>query len=146
MAKGVTTLIRISELTVDESRRELGKRLKELDDLEAATDRLEKEVINEQRTAAAQPETVGFLYGVYADTVIHRREQFQLAIESKEQEVSVAREALSDAYYELKKYEVFYENQQRAEAEEKARKDQIELDELGLFVHSKFRNSSIPKL
>ena len=44
MVKGVATLIRINEWTVDERRRELGARLKELDDLEAALDRLEKEV------------------------------------------------------------------------------------------------------
>ena len=131
MVKGVATLIRINEWTVDERRRELGARLKELDDLEAALDRLEKEVVDEQRAAAARPEIAGFLYGAYAGSVIHRREQFQLASKSKEQEVSVAREALSDAYRELKKYEVFHENQQRMEAEEQARKDQAELDELG---------------
>ena len=136
MVKGVATLIRINEWTVDERRRELGARLKELDDLEAALDRLEKEVADEQRTAAARPEIAGFLYGAYAESVIHRREQFQLASKSKEQEVSVAREALSDAYRELKKYQVFHENQQRMEAEEQARKDQAELDELGLHARN----------
>ena len=132
MAKGVATLIRINELNVDERRRELGARLRELDDLEAALERLEKEVVDEQRTAKAQPEMAGFIYGAYANSVIHRREQFQLAITSKEQEVSVAHEALSDAYQELKKYEVFHENQRRKEAEEQASKDQAELDEVGL--------------
>ena len=135
MAKGVATLIRINELNVDERRRELGARLRELDDLEAALELLEKEVVDEQRTANAQPEIAGFIYGAYANTVIHRREQFQLAITSKEQEVSVAREVLSDAYQELKKYEVFYENQRRKEAEEQASKDQAELDEVG--IHSR---------
>ena len=136
MAKGVATLIRINELTVDERRRELGGRLIELGDLEAAMERLEKEVAEEQRSVSAQPEIAGFFYGAYADSVIHRREQFQLAIESKKQEVSVAREALSNAYRELKKYEVFYESQQRMQAEEQARKDQSELDELGLHTRN----------
>ena len=54
MVKGVATLIRINEWTVDERRRELGARLKELDDLETALDRLEKEVVDEQRAAAAR--------------------------------------------------------------------------------------------
>ncbi len=135
MAKGVATLIRVNEFNVDERRRELGARLKELDDLEAALERLEKEVVDEQRTATAQPEMAGFIYGAYASSVIHRREQFQFAITSKQQEVSVAREALSDAYHELKKYEVFHENQQRKEVEEQASKDQVELDEVG--VHSR---------
>ena len=132
MAKSVATLIRINELTVDERRRELGEHLIELDDLEAALNRLEKEVVDEQRIAATQPQTAGFLYGAYADSVIHRREQFQLTIASKQQEITVARDALSDAYLELKKYEVIYQNQQSKEAEEQARKDQVDLDELGL--------------
>ena len=132
MVKGVATLIRINEWTVDERRRELGARLKELDDLEAALDRLEKEVVDEQRIASTQPQTAGFLYGAYADSVIHRREQFQLTIASKQQEITVARDALGDAYRELKKYEVIYQNQQSKEAEEQARKDQVDLDELGL--------------
>ena len=132
MAKGVATLIRVNELNVDERRRELGARLKELDDLEAALERLEIEVVDEQRAANAQPEMAGFIYGAYANSVIHRREQFQLAITSKEQEVSVAREALIDAYQELKKYEVFHESQRRKETEEQASKDQAELDEVGL--------------
>ena len=136
MDKGVATLIRVNEWTVDERRRELGARLKELDDLQAALDRLEREVIDEQRTAAAQPEMAGFLYGAYADSVIHRREQFQFARKSKEQEISVARERLSDAYRELKKYEVFHEVQQRLEAEDQARKDQAELDQLGLHARN----------
>ena len=132
MAKSVATLIRINELTVDERRRELGEHLIELDDLEAALNRLEKEVVDEQRIAATQPQTAGFLYGAYADSVTHRREQFQLTIASKQQEITVARDALSDAYRELKKYEVIYQNQQSKEAEEQARKDQVDLDELGL--------------
>lgn len=132
MAKGVSTLIRVNEWTVDERRRELGARLKELDNLETALANLEKEVVHEQQTAAAQPEVAGFLYGTYADGVIHRREQFQAHIEAKEQEVAVARDALSEAYVELKKYEVVHENQRRRDDEEQARKDQNELDELGL--------------
>ena len=132
MAKGVATLIRLNELIVDERRRELGVRLTELGDLETALERLENELVDEQRFAAAQPEMAGFLYGNYADSVIHRREQFQSAIGSKKQQVNVAGEALSDAYRELKKYEVFYESQQRMEAEEQARKSQVELDELSL--------------
>ncbi len=136
MAKEVATLIRINEWTVDQRRRELGAHLKELDDLEAAVVRLNTEMVDEQRMAAAQPEIAGFLYGAYAGSVIHRREQFQLSIASKQQEVSVAREALSEAYRILKKYEVFHENQQGIKAEEQARQDQSELDELGLHARN----------
>ncbi|MEK9755319.1 MAG: flagellar FliJ family protein, partial [Rhodospirillaceae bacterium] len=123
MAKGVATLIRVNEWTVDEKRRVLGARLRELDGLENALIKLEAEVVHEQQTAAAAPELAGFLYGNYADAVIHRREQFQAAIASKEQEVQVAREDLNEAYRELKKFEVIDENNRRRADEEQARKD-----------------------
>lgn len=132
MAKGAATLIRVNEWTVDERRRELGARLRELDELETALANLEKEVIHEQQIASSQPEVAGFIYGSYADGVIHRREQFQAHIEAKEKEIAVARDALSEAYVELKKYEVVHENQRRLDAEEQARREQIEIDELGL--------------
>ena len=132
MAKGVPTLIRLNEWTVDEKRRVLGARLKELDDLEAGLRDLERELVTEQAMAASAPDSAGFLYGNYANQVIHRREQLHSNIKSKEEEVVVARESLSDAYRELKKYEVVNESRIRREATERARKDQIELDELGL--------------
>ena len=131
MAKGIPTLIRVSEWTVDEKRRVLGARLKELDDLQTGLVNLEQEVVREQRTAQANPELAGFLYGNYADQVIHRREQLNSNIASKENEVTVARDALSEAYRGLKKYEVVNENNMRRAEEELARKEQIELDELG---------------
>ena len=110
----------------------LGARLKELDDLETALANLEKEVVQEQQTAASAPDMAGFLYGNYACQVIHRREQLQSNIEAKEGEVATAREALNEAYRELKKYEVVNENRLRREEAERLREEQIELDELGL--------------
>ena len=56
-------------------------------------------------------------------------EQFHSA--SKQQEITVARDALSDAYRELK-IRGNLQNQQSKEAEEQARKDQVDLDDLGL--------------
>lgn len=132
MAKGIPSLIRVNEWTVDEKRRVLGARLRELDELETALANLEAEVIREQQKAAEMPELAGFIYGNYADGVIHRREQFQAHIAAKQEEVVLAREDLNEAYRELKKYEVVHENQQRRDAEEAARREQIELDELGL--------------
>jgi len=132
MAKGITTLIRVNEWTVDEKRRVLGARLKELDDLETGLMNLEAEVVREQHTAAAEPQMAGFLYGNYADAVILRREQFQSLIAAKEEEVAVAREDLNEAYRELKKYEVIHQNSERRAEEERNRKEQIELDDLGL--------------
>ncbi len=135
MAKGLATLVRVNEWTVDEKRRILGQRLRELDGLEASVKRLEAEVIAEQRAAAERPNEAGLLYGSYAEGVIHRRQQFKSAIASKEKEVAVAREHLNEAYRELKKYEVIHESRVRRERAEAERKDQLVLDELGIDNH-----------
>ncbi len=135
MAKGLATLVRVNEWTVDEKRRVLGQRLRELDELEQALLRLEHEVVAEQRSAAANPGEAGFLYGSYAEGVIHRRQQFEAAIKSKEAEAAIAREALNDAYRELKKYEVIRDTRARQELAERDRKDQLLLDDLGIENH-----------
>jgi flagellar FliJ protein len=132
MAKGLATLVRVNEWTVDEKRRTLGQRMRELDGLEQARIRLEEEVVAEQRAAAQSPNEAGLLYGSYANGVIHRREQFAAAIRAKEQEVAVAREQLNDAYRELKKFEVIRDTRVRREREERERRDQLLLDELGI--------------
>lgn len=135
MAKGLATLVRVNEWTVDEKRRALGALLRQLDELEASRRRIDEEVVSEQRAAAESPDEAGFLYGVYAEGVIHRREQFDAAIRDKEQEVGVAREALNEAYRELKKYEVIHKNRKQRDQDELDRKDQLMLDELGLETY-----------
>lgn len=132
MAKGLATLVRVNEWTVDERRRALGVLLRELDELEAALRRLEQEVQDEQTTAGGDPGEAGFLYGVYAQGVIQRREALQEAIRAKEGEITEAREVLNEAYRELKKFEVIRDARDKREREERDRKDQIALDELGV--------------
>jgi len=132
MAKGLAKLVRVKEWTVDEKRRALGAKLRELEELEQARIRLEEEVLAEQRAATDSPNEAGLLYGTYAEGVIHRREQFDAAIESKEAEVAAAREQLNEAYRELKKYEVLRDNRVRREQAERDRKEALMLDELGL--------------
>jgi flagellar protein FliJ len=132
MAKGLATLVRVNEWTVDEKRRALGVLLRHLDDLETTQQNLERDVVDEQRSAAQTPEEAGFLYGIYAEGVILRREELDKSIAAKEAEINTAREALNEAYRELKKYEVIRNSRQQREQDELARKDQIELDELGL--------------
>ncbi len=135
MAKGLATLVRVNEWSVDEKRRALGVLLRELDDMEAHRRRLDQELIDEQAAAAKVPDEAGFLYGVYAEGVIHRREQMDAAIAAKETEIEAARETLNEAYRELKKYEVIRDNRVRREREEEARDERIQLDEMGIETY-----------
>ncbi|MBT6095248.1 MAG: hypothetical protein HOH04_10220 [Rhodospirillaceae bacterium] len=135
MAKGLATLVRVNEWSVDEKRRALGVLLRELDDLEAHRRALDQELSDEQSVAAQVPDEAGFLYGVYAEGVIIRREQLDAAIAAKETEIETARETLNEAYRELKKYEVIRDNRDRRERDDEDREERIRLDEMGVETY-----------
>jgi flagellar export protein FliJ len=132
MAKDLQNLIQIHEWEVDEKRRKLGELLRLLDNLEAQARALEEELVREQDIARNSPEEAGFHYGDYAETVIDRRERIRQSIEQMEQAILDSREELREAYVELKKYEVAQENRERRATLERNRREQIQLDEVGL--------------
>ena len=132
MAKGLETLIRLNEWTVDQKRRKLGDLLRLIDGFDVEAKKLEKDLINEQATAAASPNEAGFLYGYYADAVIDRRAIIQISTQQLEKDADEAREEVSLAYRELKKFETAMEARKKREEAEMASKDQLELDEVGM--------------
>lgn len=137
MSKSLKSLIRLNEWTVDERRRELAVVLNELETAEKSLSDLEIEVKKEQQSAESSPQEAGLLYGNYADGVILRREHLHQEIRDADAKVIEAREALNEAYRELKKYETAEKNRLLKEEKERDRKEQILLDELGLQNHSK---------
>ena len=132
MASPLKNLIRVHDWQVDEKRRHLGDLLRMQDDLQAQLDRLGAELKREQALAAKDPESATF-YGAYAEGVIQRRERLRASIVKMDQEVAVAREAVREAYRELKKYQIAEEHRLAAEADERAKRDQKTLDEIGLM-------------
>ncbi len=135
MAQDLNTLIRLNEWTVDERRRELGDVLASLAELESGLQRLREELAREQGAVQASPEEAGFFYGNYAQAVIERRHHLNAGIARMEEEVAQARDKLNEAYRELKKFEVAQDLRDTQEARELARKEQIDLDELGLQAY-----------
>ncbi len=132
MAKGLKSLIRLNEWKIDECRRNLGKKLAEVVVVEDSIMVLEKELINEQDAALKAPQEAGLHYGAYADGVIIRRAEFQAQLEQKECEVLIAQDALNKSYLELKKFEILHKDRQMREKNERDKKEQNMMDELGL--------------
>ena len=141
MTRPLDTLVRLNEWEVDQKRRALGEQLKRLQELQQALSDLAAELTREQASAAGAPAEAGLLYGGYAQHVIARRTDIETRIRHKEADVAAAREALSDAYLELKKYEIAQRQREEREAEEAARVEQAFLDEIGLQGHRR-RNST----
>lgn len=132
MAKGLETIIRLNEWNVDQKRRKLGEILNLIAGFEAEAQKLEEDLKKEQAIAAASPGEAGFAYGNFAERVIDRRAIIQMSIQQLELDAAAAREDVSEAYRELKKYEKALEARKKREEKELARKEQLELDEVAM--------------
>ena len=97
-------------------------------------ERLEASVPEEQAIATESKE--GFLaYGSYAQAVIKRKENIRLSLEEVDIQANALRGRLSEAFQELKKYELL-EERRLARIEKAVRAaEQDELDEIAQVRH-----------
>ncbi|MBL4615888.1 MAG: flagellar FliJ family protein [Magnetovibrio sp.] len=135
MAANIKNLIRLHEWTVDEKRRKLGELLRLQGELEDQVKQLEEDLVREQHAAASDPTLAGLTYGAYAKKVIQRRENLQESIDQMEMVIGHAQDELSEAYRELKKYEIVDRNRQRRHEQQQDRREQIMLDEIAINQH-----------
>lgn len=136
MSKSLKPLIRYRKFELDQRRREL----RALEDLAAQIDAsivaLDEEVANERRLAANDMLLARY-WPTYADWARGRREELvQNRLQVAEQIVK-AEEAVTDAYRELKKYEVAEANRLAREKAEMDRRAQIRLDEIAQVAHQR---------
>lgn len=134
-AKGLATLIRLSKWTVDDKRRVLTALQAREDEILADIAAAEVQLIAEQRTAAEDSVGVGFAYGAYARFWLDRRAQFDSMLAQIRAEIVRAEDELSEAFNRLKTFEITARERARRAAEERDRKEQASLDEIGLTIH-----------
>lgn len=139
--KTLAKLIRYHRYLVDEKRREV-KRLEERAvAIEQSIDRLDAQVVAE-RLSASQTEMGSADYGGFAQASLVRRASLIGDFNEASDAVEEARSALLDAFAELKRYEVSLERKEVHARQDRARLDQLELDEISLTGHR--RNGSAP--
>lgn len=132
MVKDFKTLVRMRKWALDEKQRELGEMLGVLGNLEAEKEALEQAVLSEQKIAAENPELAGFAYGSFANAVIAEREAITKMITEQEEKIDAFRDEVADAFKELKTAEIAERNRVEAERAEEDKKEQDELDEIGM--------------
>ena len=129
--KWAQSLIRISTFEVET----LQKRLAEIVDLrvqvEVKMSLIDAEAEAEALRARTDAEAGWYLAG-FREGAKLRVASFQAALDALAQEEAGARDALAQAFEELKKYEQVAENAKTAAAKETARRETAALDELGL--------------
>lgn len=129
--KGLPTLIRLHSWRVDEARRKLAD-LERLDqDMRATIARFDERLATEQETARTS-NLIGHDYAAFAAEMKRRRMTLQESLDDLAARIRTAREEVTDAYRELRKYEVAEANKRQAAHMRNVRREQIMLDEIAL--------------
>ena len=123
------SLIRLHRWQLDERRRHLADLDVLIHRLRGEQARLASEQLDEQGVASASLEA-GTAYGAYARRLIERRRKLTDSIVSVEQQIAQAREALAEAFQEVKRYEIAAASRASQRNKQLARREQAGIDEV----------------
>jgi len=132
--KSRETLIRLQKWQVDEVRRKLADLESMRVEFEKRKIELEASVADERRFGETSPIGV-YAYPSFARAMNDRRRKLEESIRGLEREILVTKDALNEAYGELKKAELLEEQRQERERVEENRREQGELDEVALKTY-----------
>ncbi len=130
--KSRDTLIRLKKFQVDEKRRKVAQIESMIADFERMAGDLEREIRLEQERAGIHDPT-HFAYPTYAKAAIQRRENIKHSGDELKIQLDAAKDALADAFEELKKVEQLDERDQMRERAAVEAHDQTDLDAIGLM-------------
>jgi flagellar export protein FliJ len=136
--KSRDTLIRLKKFQVDEKRRKVMQIESMIAEFERMATDLEREIKVEQDRAGIH-DPGHFAYPTYAKAAIQRRENLKRSADELKTQHNDAKDALSEAFEELKKVELLDERDQMRERAAAQAQEQSELDAIGLM---RARNAS----
>ncbi len=127
-------LVRLHRWTLDEKRQKLAElerfRAKMIMNIES----LEAELAREQ-AAAERSDITSISLPAFIKATIDRRRKIENSIVEIDRSIAAAREEITQAFQEFKKYETAHGNHQRREALKQSRREQAAADELGIDLH-----------
>ncbi|MBI1405498.1 MAG: flagellar export protein FliJ [Caulobacter sp.] len=129
--KAIGSLIRISNFQVEDLQKRLSAIVDARTEIELKMAVLEAEAEMELANARGDAEAGWYLVG-FREGVKQRRKALQDQIDSLAAQEEGARDALSEAFEALKKYEMVSDGAANAARKEAARRETAALDELGL--------------
>ncbi|MBX9826618.1 MAG: flagellar export protein FliJ [Xanthobacteraceae bacterium] len=130
--KSRDTLIRLKKFQVDEKRRKVMQIETMIAEFERMANDLEREIRVEQDRANIH-DPAHFAYPTYAKAAIQRRENLKHSADELKVQLNDAKDALAEAFEELKKVELLDERDQMRERAAEAALEQSELDAIGLM-------------
>ena len=136
--KSRETLIRLKKFQVDEKRRKVAQIEAMIAEFDRIATELDREIKLEQDRAGIH-DPAHFAYPTYAKAAIQRRENIKHSADELRVQLNDAKEALAEAFEELKKVELLDERDQMRERAAVEAQEQSELDAIGLM---RARNAS----
>jgi flagellar export protein FliJ len=130
--KSRDTLIRLKKFQVDEKRRKVAQIESMIADFDRMAADLEREIKTEQERAGIH-DPAHFAYPTYAKAAIGRRENINRSADELKGQLDAAKDALADAFEELKKVELLDERDQARERAALDAHEQADLDSIGLM-------------
>ena len=127
----------MAKAAVDDRRRALARLLEQAEVLASQRLRAEQDLARERKIACEGQQGEGMHFGRYAVSVIAHCHQLKEAAAAVEADIHAEREALGEAYRQLRSLELADESRERRHAEARARRERDELDELGLQRHQR---------
>ena len=125
------SLIRLSRWQLDERRRDLATLETLAEKLKEERLKLEAEDKREQAIAGRSAEAA-YGYAGYARGLIDRRRKLEQSQVEVAEQIVRAREALAEAFQEMKRYEIAAANRQRQQEQREAKRQQGVMDDLGV--------------
>ena len=125
------SLIRMHRWQLDERRRQLAALEELAAKLAEEQHRLEAENLREQAAATASPEAAASYPG-YAHGFLDRRRKLEQSRAETAAQIAQAREALAEAFQEVKRYEITAASRARLQEQREARRQARVLDDLGI--------------
>ncbi|PHZ85246.1 flagellar FliJ family protein [Paremcibacter congregatus] len=132
--KGMSGMIRLHKWQLDEKRRSMGELESMRAELVGKMRDLETELATEQKKAADAP-VVSISYAGYAQQVMVRRQNLHNSIAEIDVSIDEMKDQVSEAFKELKKYEIVEQRERERELAERNARQQDEMDELALTMH-----------
>jgi flagellar export protein FliJ len=127
-------LVRLHRWTLDEKRQKLADlerfRAKLLGNIEA----LEADLAREQ-AASERADVTSISLPAFIKATIDRRRKIEGSIAEIDRSIAAARDEITEAFQEFKKYETAHGNHLRREAVKQSRREQTTADELGIELH-----------
>ena len=128
------SLVRLHRFQVDEKRRKVAELETMLGEFRNRERELEAQVQVEQRKAGIS-DVAHFAYPMFAKSVLRRRENILNSITEITQQLEGAKDELTQAFQELKKYEIMQEGRKRRVRKEMAHIEQVPTDGIALELH-----------